>query len=419
MKKWNVVALAFSCQIVVHMIRVALGVAAPTLMKEYSITPSGMGWILSAWNLLYTTFMLPIGPVVDRFGPWIVMGTGAIGWSTMTLLLPLAASGTALFLLRALFGICHSMFIPAQASAVSRWFSREQRATATGLTFAGGMVGLAIGSTISAFLLSRYGWQSTFYWLGSLSFVFAVCWFLFYPERQIGPVAAPDNTAAPSRRTGLGELLRHRSAWGLAFGQMGYLYAYFFFVTWLPGYLILERKMSIMRTGWVASLPFWVGMLGTIGGGLLGDALLRRGYSLTRARKGIIGTGMTLATIAVITAAFTTQTWLAVALIAACMGCMRMTTGAANALPVDLAPPAAAASLASIQNFGGNIGGLIAPIATGYLVQASGSFVVALVVAGVCVLLGGASYCFLVGKVETIQVTPSASPLRREAAETL
>jgi MFS family permease len=405
MKKWTVVLLAWTCQIVIHMIRVAMGIAAATLIKQYGISVSAMGWILSGWNLSYTAFMLPIGPVVDRWGSWIVMGSGSVAWSISTLLLPLAGSAVALFAMRFVFGACHSMFIPAQASAVSRWFPPERRATATGLIFSGGMVGLAIGSTVCAFLLTRFGWQAMFYCLGGFSLLFSLCWFVFYPERRIGTVSSTGIQAAAGAPRGMSlmELLRYRSAWGLAFGQMGYLYAYFFFVTWLPGYLIMERGMSIMKTGWVASLPFWLGMLGTIGGGLVGDFCLRRGYSLTVCRKGIIGTGMSLATIAVISAAFTSQTWLAVALMSLCLWSMRMTTGSANALPVDLAPPYSAASLASIQNFGGNIGGLLAPIVTGYLVQMSGSFVIALVVAGIMVLLGGVSYCFLVGKVETIR----------------
>jgi ACS family glucarate transporter-like MFS transporter len=145
-------------------------------------------------------------------------------------------------------------------------------------------------------------------------------------------------------------------------------------------------------------------MIGTIGGGWLGDFLLRHGVSLTMSRKAIIGVGMTLATVTVVVAAFTPQTWLAVTLLTICMGSLRATTGAANALPIDLAPSRAVAALTSIQNFAGNISGLLAPIITGYLLQATGSFVIALVVAGGMVFLGAASYIFIVGPIEPLDI---------------
>ena len=175
-------------------------------------------------------------------------------------------------------------------------------------------------------------------------------------------------------RVPLSSLLRYRSAWGLAFGQMGYLYAYHVFVNWLPAYLILERDMSVVRTGIVASLPFLVGMIATIGGGWLGDYVIRRGLSPTFARKSIVGTGMMIATVLVVTAAYTPQTWLAVTLLTLCMGFLRATTGSANAMAMDLAPRAAVGSLTSIQNFGGNVGGLMAPIVTGLYFGSNGLF---------------------------------------------
>jgi ACS family D-galactonate transporter-like MFS transporter len=402
---WIAVALLFGVGFVTDIIRVSLGVVAPTLMRLYSIPPDTMGYVLSGWNWAYTGAMLFAGPVVDRFGPWMVEGLGSLLWGTATLALPLVAtSAVSLFVMRAFFGLGHSMRIPAQASAISYWFGPEQRSTALGICFTGGQVGLAVGSIAAAFILSRFGWQYVFYAAGTASLVLSVLWFTLFPGKKIRP--ASDNTTketalppVPFRR-----LLRHRAVWGIAFGQMGYLYAYYVYVNWLPGYLVLERKMSILRTGIVASLPFWAGMLGTLGGGLLGDYLIRRGLSVTASRKWIIGAGMALSAAAVMTAAFTPQTWLAVSLLIACMFCLRATTGAANSLPIDLAPRRAVAALTSIQNFAGNTSGLLAPILTGYLYKTTGSFVVALVVAGMMVLMGAASYLFLVGKVEPLKI---------------
>ena len=190
-----------------------------------------------------------------------------------------------------------------------------------------------------------------------------------------------------------------------AFGHMGYLYAYFFFVSWLPGYLVLERKLTLLQSGIASALPFCAGLLGTLGGGWLGDYLIQRGVTTTVSRKSIIGVGLTASTVLVVAAAYVEQSWLAVTLLTLCVGCLRLATGSANSLPIDLAPPAAVASLTSIQNFFANIGGLLAPIVTGRIVSVTGSFVIALVVAGGMALFGAISYVFMMGNLEKDRIT--------------
>ena len=159
--------------------------------------------------------------------------------------------------------------------------------------------------------------------------------------------------------------------------------------------------MTVLKSGIIGALPFWVGMIGTLGGGWLGDYLIRRGVSTTMSRKSILGIGLTGATVLVVAAAFVQQTWLAVTLLTLSVGSLRMVTGSGNAVSIDLAPPPLVASLASIENFFGNIGGLLAPIVTGYILEATGSFVGALIAAGGMALLGALSYVFLMGNLET------------------
>ena len=404
--KWRVVALCWGALVMTSMIRISLGIAAPTLMEEYDISPSTMGYVLSGWNWAYTALQLLVGPLVDRFGSWMVLGAGAGMWSLSTIALPLATTALGLFMFRALFGIGHSMLIPAQGSAISRWFPSEQRSTALGFAFSGSQVGSFIGAALCAFILSRFGWQSIFYWIGGANLLFAVLWILLHPDKKVGPQVklAREAETETTQRVSVISLLRYRSAWGLAFGQMGYLYAYHVFLSWLPSYLVMERNMSIALTGIFAGLPFLMGIIGTIGGGWLGDDLIRRGFRHTAARKTVIGVGMMAATVMVVAAAYTPQTWLAITLLTFCMGCLRATTGSANAMPIDLAPSASVASLISIQNFGGNIGGLAAPIVTGYVLGATGSFTGALVTAGAVMTFGAFSYVFIVGRLPEEEV---------------
>ncbi|MEE8350269.1 MAG: MFS transporter [Acidobacteriota bacterium] len=412
MKKWLVVALFFGVQVVTDIIRVSLAVVAPVLMELYDISPSAMGYVLSGWNWAYTPSLLLVGPIIDRVGPWLALTVGAGSWSVATLALPLATTAGSLFVLRFLYGAAHSVRFPCQSSAIARWFEPHQRATAVGLCFSGGQAGLAIGAILTAFLLAHWGWQGVYFWIGGGSLLFTLVWLVLYPDKKVGRETAikqgePDRTAVKIPWL---LLLRHRSIWGMVLGQMGYLYCYFFFVTWLPSYLIMERGMTILETGIVASLPFWMGMLGTLAGGALGDHLIRKGFSTTASRKTMIGVGLTAAMLLMVGAAFATQTWLAVSLLVLCMGCIRLISASANSTPMDLAPPMAVASFTSIQNFIGTMSGLLVAIISGYIKEATGSFTLALLVAGGMALVGALSYVLVVDRFETLSLEPTSDP---------
>jgi len=391
--------LLFSAQLFSFMIRFAFGVVAPVLMEMYRISPKAMGYVLSGWNWSYTAGLPIMGVIVDRFGPYIVLGVGSLVWGIFTVALPIATSAVPLFLLRMFFGLGQTTLLPAGALAVFRGFSLRERARVIAIVFSGNQVGLAIGATVAAFILARLGWQAVFYCIGAASLLFTLGWFTLYPDKRIGgqsAALADSLTPNPAAQTPWLWLLRHRSTWGIAFGQMGYLYAYFFFVSWLPGYLILERRMTLLQSGIIAALPFWAGLVGTLGGGWLGDYLIERGVSTTFSRKSIIGTGLSASAVFVVTAAYVEQAWLAVTLLTLCVGSLRLATGSVNSYPIDLAPRPMVGALTGLQNFFGNIGGLLAPIVTGYIVNATGSFSASFVVAGGMALFGAASYVFIV-----------------------
>ncbi len=397
-------SLLFGTQLLSFTIRFALGVVAPALMELYHLSPKTMGFILSGWNWSYTAGLPIAGLIVDRFGPYIVLGVGSFVWGISTIALPISRAAVPLFLMRAVFGFGQTTLIPAGATAVSRGFSAKERARVIAVVFAGNQVGVAMGATVAAFILAALGWHAVFYCIGGASLLLTLAWFGFYPDKRIGrqPAAGPDSVNSDTaQRIPWLSLFRHRSTWGIAFGQMGYLYAYFFFVSWLPGYLILERKMSLLKSGIIAALPFWAGMLGTLGGGWLADYLIRRGVSTTASRKSVIGAGLTVSTVLVIAAAYVEASWLAVTLLTLCVGFLRLATGSVNALPIDLAPRSMVGSLTGIQNFFGSVGGLMAPIVTGYMVTVTGSFASSFVVAGCMALFGAVSYMLIVGNIET------------------
>ncbi len=384
-------SLLFAAQLFSFMIRFAFGVVAPVLMQMYRISPKAMGYVLSGWNWSYTAGLPIMGVMVDRFGPYIVLGVGSLVWGLFTVALPIATTAVSLFLMRMVFGVGQTTVLPAGALAVFRGFGMRERARVIAIIFSGNQVGLAVGATIAAFILAKFGWPAVFYCIVAARLFLSLAWFTLYHDKRISKQAA----SLPEKSPWL-SLFRHRSTWGIAFGQMGYLYAYFFFVNWLPGYLILERKMTLLQSGIFGALPFWAGLVGTLGGGWLGDYLIERGVSITVSRKSIIGTGLSASTVFIVTAAYVEQGWLAVTLLTLCVGSLRLATASVNSYPIDLAPRPMVGALTGIQNFFGNIGGLLAPIITGYIVSATGSFAASFVVAGGMALFGAASYVFIV-----------------------
>jgi MFS family permease len=199
------------------------------------------------------------------------------------------------------------------------------------------------------------------------------------------------------------QLFRFRTTWGMIGGYFGTIYLTWIYTAWLPGYLEIERHMSVKYTGIAAAIPFAWGVVGGLSGGYLADLLVRKGVSPMNSRKypcAIALLGTALFTLA---AAFVESNTLAIAFISASLFLVYVTSTCAWALSSVGAPTNCTASIGSMQNFGGYLGGALAPTITGLIVQSTGSFVWALVV-GACIGVGSAaSYLFVVKN----PITPS------------
>ena len=390
-------------------IRQILGVVAPKLREIYGLKPEELGNLLASWNLAYTAALSIAGPLIDRFGPWICMAVGSGLWGLATMSLPLASSSAGLMLMRVAFGFGQGPLIPCTSTSISGTFPAKDRARAVSVAFTGNSVGLFIGAPIAGMIYHLWGWEWVFYIWGGASLLLTLLWVLLYPEKVVGRVKSFSSSVGNETRPPWLSLFSYRSTWGIAFGQLGYLYAYYFFVTWLPTYLVDERKMTILKSGFVSALPFLAGVVGTLAGGWIADRMIANGRSSTFTRKSIIGGGLIGSTVMVIAAAYTENVWLAVGFITLCVGSLRLATASCNALPIDLAPRNVLGSVTAIQNFFGNIGGTLAPLLTGYLIKYSGSFVSSLVAAGGMAALGAFSYVLIVGDLHKDRIAPEAA----------
>ena len=400
-RTWVVVSLLFFAAAINYIDRGSLSVAAPRLVTELSLSPVQMGFLLSAFFWSYTTFHLFAGWLADRYSVTRVFGLGFFLWSVATMGSAFTGGLISLAVLRFLLGMGESVAFPCYSKVIAAGFPPEKRGLPNSGIDAGTKVGPAFGTLAGGLLVATWGWRTMFFTLGLGSLFWLVPWMIWAPLPR---AATPDpTTVRGGRYTGpsMLQIIARRDAWGTFIGNFCYTYAYYFLLTWLPSYLVKERHVSIAMMSVLGSIPFWGGAASAVISGWASDRWIRRGGSPTRVRKTFVVAGLLLSMI-MVPAALVKDLRLSVSLL--CVAYIAFGIYASNhwAITQTLAGPAAAGKWSGLQNTVGNLSGIIAPIATGFFVQETGSFFWAFVSPAVLALVGAGCYLFLVGPVAPV-----------------
>ena len=293
-------------------------------------------------------------------------------------------------------------------------YNVRDRGLPTGIWNCTSSLGPAIAPPILTALMIGFDWRWMFVTMGVVGVVVAVAWLLLYrdpteahfseEERHYLTEGEDARTYAPVRLAEWLALFRFRTTWGLVIGFFGVVYMGWLYLAWLPGYLEMQRHMSIPKTGIVAAIPFAFGVLGSIGGGWIADWMMRRGFSQVNSQKTPIIIGLLGMVAFTVVAAETPSDTLAVAAISAALMFGASASGMSWALASVAVPAHCTASLSAIQNFGGYLGGALAPTVTGFIVQATASFVPALLVSAVIELVSALAYLVVI-RAEPITAT--------------
>ena len=304
---------------------------------------------------------------------------------------------------RVLLGIGEAPNFPVGGRVVRDWFHVRQRGMATGVFNCASYIGTGIAAPLLTLLMLSFGWRWMFAIMGVLGLAVAVLWYAFYrdpaqqaltPEEDHYRTAgdAPEK-AAPVTFSQWRALFRCRTTWGMIGGYFGIIYVNWLFNAWLPGYLEMERHMSIKMTGMVAAVPYAFAVAGSLVGGFLADFLMARGLSRVASRQYPLCVAMAVNAVFVVAVAMVANNVVAVGCLCVSMFCGTVATASAWATVSVVAPANCTGSLGSVQNFGGYLGGALAPMVTGFIVQETGSFVPALMVgAGMCVFAAAAFF---------------------------
>ena len=386
--------------------RVALAIANPLIRQDLHLSIAEMGVLLSVFLWTYCFAQLPVGFAIDRVGPRLLLGLGAVVWSLAQVWAGFVGSMAQFAWTRVLLGIGEAPQFPLDAKVVRTWFNIRDRGTPTGIFNSASTVGPAIAPPLLTFLMLSFGWRSMFIIIGIAGIVLGLIWWAIYRDRDSYQL-----TAEEERYLDEGEdhthggqvsfaewrsLFGYRTTWGMIFGNFGNGYMIWLYAAWLPGYLEIQRHVSIPHTGWLAAIPYVFGVMGSLFGGWVADRLVRAGFSPVNSRKLPIILGMVGAAGCTIFAALIPSNTAAIAAISVALFAGNLAGATIWALAVVAAPSKGVASLGSMQNFGGFLGGALAPMLTGFIVQATHSFVPALILAAVVSVLSAIVYLVVV-----------------------
>jgi MFS family permease len=369
--------------------RGALAIANPLIRRELGLSIEQMGLLLSVFLWAYAFAQFPGGALADRLGARRLLGGGLVLWSLAQSAAGFAMNLTEFSLARAVLGLGEAPMFPCAAWVTRAWFPKERRSLVTGTWNCVSSLGPTIAPPLLTALMLSFGWRAMFVVLGVCGIGMSLVWFAVYRDPQEIALTSEERTTLgtlantvirPTFRDWR-RLFTFRSTWGLVLGYFGTIYLLWMFGTWLPGYLEIQRHMNVRATGWVAAIPFGFGVVGSLGGGWLADHLLRAGYAPIATRKSAVVwalVGMALFTLA---AAHAVSDFWAVFCISGALLCNGCCTTMMWSLVGEVAPAKLTASLGGITNFGGYLGGAMAPLATGFIVQHTGNFSLALVLA--------------------------------------
>jgi len=402
----NALAMLVTAGVINYIDRATLSVANPLIRHDLGLSIADMGYLLSAFLWAYAFAQLPTGAMVDRLGPRLLLTLGLSLWSLAQLLGGLVRGFGEFFGARLLLGVGEAPQFPTCARVVRDWFNPRDRGVATGVFNCASSLGTALAVPLLTWLMLIFGWRVMFAIMGAAGLVMAAVWFLVYRNPADVPLNAGEtlyrtegNPPGERTRVTWGEwkrLFRFHTTWGMILGYFGCIYLTWIYTAWLPGYLEIERHMSVKFTGIAAAIPFAWGVVGGLAGGYIADFLLRSGVSPVNSRRypaaiALVGTaGCTVA------AAFVSSNALAVGFISASLFLVYVTSTCAWALSSVAAPTNCTASIGAMQNFGGYLGGALAPTVTGLIVQKTGTFAPALVVGALIGVASAASYLFIV-----------------------
>ena len=414
-RRWMMASLLGFGVLVNFFDRVNLSVSQDALHAAFGISTIQFGYLLSAYSWTYCFLQLPSGVLLDRFGVRLVGRISTFLWSVASFGAA-AATGLKSFLAaRFLLGVGEAPTFPGNSKAVGYWFPERERSLATACFDSAAKLGPAIGQPLIGLLLLRFGWRWSFAATGFTSFLYFVLFYWIYrnpsEDKSLTDAegnyivlggAQPEGTPKGGRGISLLDLVSQRKVIGLVLGSAAYNYTFYLLLTWVPSYLSKTLHVDLLHSVFYASVPWLVGTItGFLVGGWLVNFLIERGWNSSRVRQAVLIGGTSFG-LGIFGAAGAHTPGDAVFWMSVSLGGLAAASPVCWSIPSLIAPEGGVGRLGGILNFGNQLAAIAAPIATGYIADATHSFAWAFTAAAAFLLLGIAGYVFLLGRIEPI-----------------
>jgi len=401
--QWIAIILVTAAIALNYMDRSTLAIGNLKIRQEFGLSATAIGALGSAWALTYGFAQLPSGYLLDRIGPKILVGITMIVWSLFQAAGGFAVGYFQLMLSRIGLGATEAPCFPSATRAVSDWFDVKDRGTPSGVYTSGAYIGPTLAPPILTGVMLAFDWRVMFIVMGLAGVAASGLWFWIYRDPRAQVLSAQDEEYLRANREAKASvtvrewssLFRFKAMWALMLGAFCTGYITWMYQTWLPAYLEMQQHISIAKTGFLASVPLICAFFGALCGGWLSDRLVRGGVGMIASRRMPLILGLLASAAFTGLAALTTNAGVAITCIAVSMFFMQFGITCKWILVTAVTPQAYCASAASNQNFAGFLGGTLSPILTGFIVDMTGSFVLALGIGAAVTLVGAALFQFM------------------------
>jgi sugar phosphate permease len=327
----------------------------------------------------------------------------------MTAATAVASGATSFLVLRFLFGMGEAGAFPGATRAMQLWYPRHERGFVQGVTHSASRLGAAIAPPIVVLIMTSLGWRSVFYICGAVGILWSTLWYFAYRdlpeehmlvnEAELKYIRGVDEkgdaklaNVAMKPKVPWSTMLKSPNMWAIMLAYFTYVYCLWIFLSWLPSYLLEFRHFTLLKVGFLASLPLVAGVVGDTVGGLWTDWLLARTGNIKFSRRVVAMTGLLGCAVFIVPAALTEDAYIAVYCLTASMFFLECTIGPSWAVPMDIGGEVSG-TVSGMMNMAGNIGGALSPIVFGVLVQ-FGSWQAPFIVAASLLVVGAAIWGF-------------------------
>jgi ACS family hexuronate transporter-like MFS transporter len=401
----------FFATTIIYIDRAVLGLLAPVLQKDIGWNEISYGYIITAFTGAYALGLLFVGRFIDKVGTKIGYALATVVWSSAALFHALVSTVFGFGLARAFLGLGESGNFPGATKATAEWFPKKERALAFGIFNSGANVGPVIAPLVVPFIVITWGWRAAFIFTGLLGFIWIALWLWIYeiPERQkkLGKqelaYIQSDPAGIESEKTPWLQLLKYRQTWSFVIGKFLTDPVWWFYIYWLPKFFNHRYGLNLTHLGLPLIVIYSMTSFGSIGGGWLSGALIKRGWSINKGRK----TVMLICAIAVVPIVFASLVpeWWAVVLIGLATAAHQGWSNNLYTSVSDMFPKKTVASVVGLGGMAGAIGGMLIATAAGLILQFTGSYLSLFILAGIAYLPTFLIFHLLVPRMEEARLT--------------